>query len=202
MKTLMVLALAAALGFILWKNVFKPAPPPPPPPPPPPAILNEPAPVISEADLQKVLKSAEDTEPSVRWQAVMFLDKVKSPQAMPLFFEFLQHDQEMSIRIKVTDVLSTRHTPEVLQALIGATKDQEPEVRVAALRALDKLGDYSVASAIADGPIRDQDETVRLQAMKTLNSLQDRKQKEIDDARKRYEAEKLAAAQKAAGGAK
>jgi HEAT repeat protein len=193
----MVLALAAALGFLVWKNMLKPVPPPPPPPPPPPAILNEPAPVISDADLQKVLKSAEDTEPDVRWQAVMFLDKVKAPQAMPLFFNFLQHDQEPSVRIKVTDVLSTRHSPEVLQALLGATKDQEPTVRVAALKALDKIGDYSVASAIADGPIRDQDETVRLQAMKTLNSLQDRKQKEIDDARKRYEAEKQKAAQQA-----
>lgn len=196
MKAIGVVILAATLGFLVWQRFLQPAPPPPPPPPPPPAILNEPAPVINEAELQKVLRSTQDPEATVRWEAVLFLDKVKSPQAMPIMRQMLQRDMDASVRIKVIELLSKRHTPDVLEALIAAMKDQEPEVRMAALRALDTIGDYSVAGAIASGPIRDQDEQVRLQAMKTLNSLQDRKQKEIEEARLRYEQEKEAAAQK------
>lgn len=198
MKALGVVILVAVLGFLVWQRFLQPAPPPPPPPPPPPAILSEPAPVINEAEIQKVLKSAQDPEPTVRWEAVLFLDKVKAPQAMPIMREMLRRDSEPSVRIKVIELLSNRHNPEVMEALIAAMKDQEPEVRLAAIRALDKIGDFSVAGAIAEGPIRDQDEQVRLQAMKTLNSLQDRKQKEIEEARQRYEQEKQAAAAAAA----
>lgn len=195
MKGFAVVALAVALAIVLWqRGVFTPAPPPPPPPPPPPAILNEPAPVINEAELQKVLKSAQDPDANVRWEAVVFLDKVKSPRAMPLMQDMLQHDQDPALRIKIIDLLGDRRGPDVMTALLASTRDQEAEVRLAALRALEKIGDFSIAPQIADGPIRDQDEAVRLQAMKTLNSLQDRKQKEIEEARARYEADKAAAA--------
>ena len=195
MKFLAVVALAVALGIVLFqRGVFTPAPPPPPPPPPPPAILNEPAPVINEAEMAKVLKSAEDTEPTVRWEAVVFLDKIKSPRAMPLMQEMLLHDMEPSVRIKIIGLLSDRRGPDVMKALVGSMKDQEADVRLAALRALEKIGDYSVATDIANGPIRDQEESVRLQAMRTLNSLQDKKQREIDAAKARWEAEKKAAA--------
>ncbi|MFI5347167.1 MAG: HEAT repeat domain-containing protein [Elusimicrobiota bacterium] len=199
MKFFAVLLLAGAIAVVLWqKGVFTPPAPPAAPPPPPPAILNEPAPVINEAELQKVLKSATDPEPTVRWEAVVFLDKVKAPQAMPLIQEMLLHDQEPTLKIKLIGLLSDRRGPEVMSSLLGATHDQEADVRLAALRALEKIGDFSIASQIADGPIRDQDENVRLQAMKTLNSLQDRKQKEIEEARARYEADKAAAAAAAA----
>jgi HEAT repeat protein len=199
MKFLAVVALVAALAAVLWqKGIFSPPPAPPPPPPPPPAILSEPAPVINEAELQKILKSATDPEPNVRWEAILFLDKVKAPQAMPLIKELVAHDQEPTLRIKLVGLLSDKRGPEVMTALLGATHDQEPDVRLAALRALEKIGDFTIAPQIADGPIRDQDESVRLQAMKTLNSLQDRRQKEIDEARARYEADKAAAAAAAA----
>ncbi|OGS39404.1 MAG: hypothetical protein A2506_07565 [Elusimicrobia bacterium RIFOXYD12_FULL_66_9] len=198
MKPLGVVILAAVLGFLVWQRFLQPAPPPPPPPPPPPAILSEPAPVINEAELQKVLKSAQDPDANVRWEAVLFLDKVKAPQAMPIMREMLRRDMEPAVRINVIDLLSKRNSPEVLEALIAAMKDQEPEVRLSALRALERIGDFSVAGAIANGPIRDQDENVRLQAMRTLNSLQDKKQREIEEARQRYELEKQQAAQAAA----
>ena len=199
MKALVVVALAVALGVVLWqRGTFTPAPPPPPPPPPPPALHSEPLPVINQAELQKVLKSAADPEATVRWEAVVFLDKVKSPRAMPLMQEMLLHDQEPTLKIKIIALLADRRGNDVMTALLASTRDQEAEVRLAALRALEKIGDFSIAPQIADGPIRDQDEAVRLQAMKTLNSLQDRKQKEIDEARARYEADKAAAAAAAA----
>ncbi len=194
MKALVVIALVAALGFVAYQQgVFTPAPPPPPPPPPPPAILSEPAPVISEEEMAKVLKSAADTDANVRWEAVVFLDKVTSPRAMPIMEEMLQKDVEPTLRIKIIDLLGTRRGDEILRALLGSLKDQEADVRLAALRALEIIGDYSVAGVIAGGPLHDQEESVRLQAMKLLNSLQDKRQQEIEAARQRYEAEKAAA---------
>lgn len=196
MKALMVFVLAAALGGILWQK-FKPVPPPPPPPPPP-AILSEPAPVIDAAEQAKVLKSAEDPDPDVRWEAVVLLDKMKSPEAYPLMFYMLQKDLDPQLRVKIIDLLSGRRQQDVTQALVRSMKDMEPDVRLAALRALDKIGDYSVASAIMAGPVKDQDEQVRLQALKVLNSLQDKKQAEIEAARQAYEQEKQRAAAEAA----
>ena len=193
MKALGVLVFVAALGFVVWQRFPQPTPPPPPPPPPP-AILSEPAPVITEANILKVLKAVQDPEPNGRLEAVRFLDKIQAPHTMPLMRELLRRDSEPSVRISVIEMLSNRHSPEVLEMLIVAMKDQEPAVRLASLRALDKIGDFSVAGAITDGPIRDQDEQVRLQAMKTLNNLQDKKQKAIAEARQRYELEKQQAA--------
>jgi HEAT repeat protein len=196
MKYILLVGAIAAAGFLAYRE-FKPVPPPPPPPPPP-AILSEPAPVINEAEQAKILKSAEDQDPNVRWEAVLLLDKIKSPEAMPIIFRMLHKDLEASLRIRAVELLGNRRGPDVLNALTGALRDQEPDVRLAALLALDKIGDYSVAGIIATGPIRDQEESVRLQALKTLNSLQDKKQAEIEAARARYEQEKAAAAAEAA----
>ena len=195
MKYMLIVCAIAAAGYMAYQE-FKPGPPPPPPPPPP-AILSEPAPVINAEEQAKILKSSEDQDPSVRWEAVLLLDKMKSPEAMPVIFHMLKKDLDPTLRIKACELLSDRNGPDVLAALVGAMKDQEAEVRLAALLAIDKIGDYSVAGAIASGPIRDQEESVRLQALKTLNSLQDKKQAEIEAARVRYEQEKAAAAEAA-----
>ena len=194
MKFLAAVAVAGALAAALWQEGVFTRKAPPAAPPPPPAILSEPAPVVSDEEMRTILKSAQDTEPSVRWEAVVFLNKVKAPQAMTVMQEMLKHDGDRALRIKIVDLLGVRAGDESVQTLLGSLRDQEPEVRLAALRALDKIGDFSVASVIAAGPIRDQDERVRLQSMKTLNSLQDRRERQILEARKKYEAEKAAAA--------
>lgn len=200
MKYVLLVCAIAIAGFMAYQE-FKPVPPPPPPPPPP-AILSEPAPVINEAEQAKILKSTEDQDPQVRWEAVLLLDKMKSPQAMPVIFHMLRKDLEAPLRIKAAQLLGGRSGSDVTDALVGALKDQEPEVRLAALLAIEKIGDYSVAGVIATGPIKDQEESVRLQALKTLNTLQDKKQAEIDAARARYEQEKAAAAAAAAAAGK
>ena len=192
MKHIMLVLAIGVAGFLAYKE-FKPVPPPPPPPPPP-AILSEPAPVINEAEQAKIFKSAEDQDPGVRWEAVLLLDKMKSPQAMPLMTHMLQKDVDPTVRIKIIALLGDRRGPEVINALVGSLKDNEPDVRLASLKALERIGDYSVAGIIATGPIKDQEESVRLQALKTLNTLQDKKAAEIEAARARYEQEKAAAA--------
>ena len=187
MKYAVGLAVMVLCGFFAFQKVKpKPEPPPPPPPPPPPAILMEPAPVIDEAEHSKIIKSASDQDPEVRWQAMLLLDKMQSPKAMPIFYEKLQKDPEMALRMKIATHLGTKKGPEVAQNLIWALKDIEPEVRREALLALDHLGDYASASAITDS-LKDGDESVRIQALKTLNSLQDKRAKEIEEERKKYE---------------
>ena len=190
MKFLLMLIGLGAAGYMAYQQ-FKPVPPPPPPPPPP-AILSEPMPVINEAEQAKILKTAEDQDPKVRWEAILLLDKMKAPAAYPMMFHMLQKDLDVDVRVNIAKLLGDRNGPNVMQALIGALRDQEPQVRLAALLSIEKIGDYSVAGILATGPIKDQDETVRLQALKTLNVLQDKKAAEIEAARVRYEAEKAA----------
>lgn len=178
-------------GFFAIKQ-FKPAPPPPPPPPPPPAILLEPLPIINEAEQAKIVKSSSDQDPDVRWESLVLLDKMKSPQALPLLFEKLHKDPEADVKIKIITLLSERSSHDISQNLVWALKDLEPTVRVAALQALDKIGDFATASAITD-TLKDQEETVRVQALKTLNSLQDKKAAEIAAAQQKQEEERRAA---------
>lgn len=184
---LMAVAFIVA-GYFAFQQ-FKPKPPPPPPPPPP-AIALQPTPVINPEEQAKVIKSANDQDPEVRWQALLFLDKMKSPEALPLLFEKLHRDPESTVRIKIIALLAARkgapEAPQISQNLIEALKDFEPTVRVAALKGLDQIGDYAAASAITE-LLKDQEDTVREQAIKVLNSLQDKKTAEIVAEQKRQE---------------
>jgi|CXWL01.1.fsa_nt_gi HEAT repeat protein len=184
-------------AYMAWQQ-YKPQQEIAPPPLPPPAILSEPAPVINEAEQAKIIKATEDQDPGVRWESVILLDKMKSPQAMPIMLHMLEKDFDVPLRTKIVELLGNRNSPEVIAALVGALKDTEPEVRIAAIRSIEKIGDYSVASVLASGPIRDQEESVRLQALRTLNALQDKKQADIEAARQSYEQTKQQAALEAA----
>lgn len=195
MKFILGFLIFVVAGYFAFQQV-KPKAPPPAPPPPPPAILLEPQPVISEAEQAKIIKSANDMDASVRWEAIVFLDKMKAPSAYPVMFEKLHKDPEQSLRMNIIRLLAERKGPEITQNLVWALRDNEPEVRVEVLRALDKIGDYGAASAITE-MLKDQEETVRVQALKTLNSFQDRKAAEVAAAQRRYEEQQRAAAEAA-----
>ncbi|MBI5631147.1 MAG: HEAT repeat domain-containing protein [Elusimicrobia bacterium] len=185
MKYLISFVIFIVAGFFAFRQMRpKPLPPPPPPPP----ILQEPLPVINEEEQQKIIKSANDSDPAVRWEALLLLDKMRSPQAYPLLFEKLRKDQEAQVRIKVAKLLAARNTQDVAQNLVWALRDREAEVRIAVLQSLDQLGNYATASAITEAS-RDPDESVRVQALKTLNSLQDKRAAEIELARQKHEEE-------------
>ncbi len=177
------IVLVVAGYFALQQAKPKPLPPPPPPPP---VINAQPQPIIDEAQQAKIIRATNDMDATVRWESLVLLDKMHSPQAMPLLFEKLRKDPEPDLRIKVAKLLAERRGPDVSQNLVWALRDAEPTVRVAALQALDAVGDYSTAPAITD-VLKDQDETVRVQALKTLNSLQDKKAAEIAAEQKRQE---------------
>jgi HEAT repeat protein len=212
MKFLFMTVVLCVAGYFAWQQ-FKPKPVPPPPPPPPP-ILTEPAPLISPEEQNKVIKSTNDQDPEVRWQAIVFLDKMKVPSAFDVMFDRMVKDQDLELRIKIINLLGQRgaqkitmqadpNNPlnpiisadptsrekrivEISEHLVAACKDPLPEIRIAALSALDVLGDYSVGASITDS-LKDPDERVRLQALKTLNSLQDKKAALIAAERQRQE---------------
>jgi len=185
MKFVVMGLVLVVAGFFAFQQ-FKPKPAPPPPPPPPPAITLEPQPIINPEEQAKILKSAEDQDPDVRWESLVLLDKMKSPEALPLFFQKLEKDPEPGVRVKIIHVLAMRKGPEITQHLIGALKDLEPDVRIEALKALDQVGDFAAASAITE-TLKDQEENVRVTALKVLNSLQDKKAAEIAAEQKRQE---------------
>ena len=181
---LAVLILVVAGYFALRQLKPKPAPPPPPaaaveaPPPPP---------LIDEAEQANIVRSANDQNPSVRWEALTLLDKMKSPQAYPILFEKLRKDPDTELRIKIIRLIEDRPGPEVSRSLIASLGDATLEVRIAALKALDKIGDYATASAILE-LTKDPEDSVREQALRTLNSLQDKRAAELAAAdRKRQE---------------
>jgi hypothetical protein len=193
MKYFLLIVILAIAGFFTFRQM---QPKPVPPPPPIPEILQQPAPIISPEEEAKILRSANDQDPSVRWQAMLFLDKMQSPKAPMIFLEKLQKDPDAELRIKILDRLSLRHDVQVTRGVITALKDYEPQVRIAALHALDKIADYSVASAITD-ILKDQDPSVREEALRTLNSLQDKKAAEIAAAQRHQEELRLQAEQQA-----
>ncbi|MDD5657138.1 MAG: HEAT repeat domain-containing protein [Elusimicrobia bacterium] len=207
---LLALAMCVA-GIIAWRQL-RPGPPPPPPAPPP-AIMLDPAPVINEEEQAKIIRAANDQDSAVRWESILFLDKLKAPRAFEVMIDKLHKDSDPDLRIKIIELLGQRGSPKttvpltadpfnptavtvvspadeharaITENLIWASRDALPEIRLAALQALDTLGDYSVAPAIMDS-LRDQDERVRLQALKTLNSLQDKKAAAIEAERSRQE---------------
>lgn len=181
MRFVMMAVVMAVAGFFAFRRM-KPTPAPPPPP----AILLEPTPVISPEEQNKIIRSADDNDPQVRWEAIVFLDKMKAPRASHIMLQKLHKDLDPELRIKIINLLSDRRNPEITQNLVWVMTDQNPDIRIAALLALEKIGDYATASPITE-LLKDMDERVKLQALKTLNSLQDKKTAEIAAERTRQE---------------
>lgn len=175
MRFVMMAVVMAVAGFFALKQM-RPAPKPPAPAAS--SILLEPLPLIGEEEQNKIIRSANDNDPLVRWEALLLLDKMKSPKAGQLLFQKLHKDIDIELRIKIIDLLGQRRTPEITQNLVWVLTDQNPEIRLAALAALEKIGDYATASPLTE-LLKDPDERVRLRALRTLNGLQDKKTAEI-----------------------
>jgi len=147
-----------------------------------------PAPLIDEAEQNKIVRSANDANPSVRWEALRLLDKMRSPRAYSILFEKLRKDPDTELRIKIIRLLEDRPGPEVSRNLVASLGDATVEIRLAALKALEKTGDTAAASAILE-LTKDPEDSVREQALRTLNSLQDRKAAEFAAAQRRRQEE-------------
>ncbi|HVA67507.1 MAG TPA: HEAT repeat domain-containing protein [Elusimicrobiota bacterium] len=183
---LLVIALAVA-SFFAYQEM-KPAPPPPPAP----VIPAVPPCIVDNANLAKVIHAADDDNKDVRWQSLEFLDaNWCDTQAQQVIFKKLNKDDSPEIRGDIAEKILAAHKGHgVSQNLIWALRDPDASVRVAVLKALAQVGDYSTAPNVTTA-LNDPDETVRLQALKTLTTLQNLEKEQI-------EAEQEAAKQKAA----
>jgi len=156
------------------------------PPPPPPVIELPPPHVLSDPELQRVQASTKDSDPHVRWEALQLLVTSQDPRAEEIMFQMLHHDSEADIRKNIIGVLGERKGPRVSENLVEMLKDMEPEVRLAALQSLARVGDPSTAPAISEA-LRDSDERVRLSALTTLKNMQDQRNREIEEKRRLQE---------------
>ncbi len=199
MKYFFLFILFIVAGYFAFQEL-KPKPLPPPLPPPP--ILSKIStmrPLLSPDDEQKIAKSTDDTNKKVRWQALKLLANEKSYLALPLLFEHLEHDPSISLRIRIFGLLSQyKGNDAVLAHVVAALTDYNPDIRLAALKALDEMRAYSAATAIT-ALAKDPEGPVRQQALNVLNDLRKKRQKEIDDAcaewRRAVEARQAQAAQ-------
>jgi len=171
-------------GYFAYQEL-KPKPLPPPPPPPP--ILSKLklltiTPLLSPQDEQRIARSADDMNKDVRWQALQLLANGHSSLALPLIFEHLRHDPSLSLRVKILGLLSKYpHNNDVLSNVLSALNDYNPDIRLAALKALDEMRAYAAAPNITVF-LKDPEESVRQQALTTLTDLQKKRQDEINKA--------------------
>ena len=169
-------------GYIAFQEL-KPKPVPPPPPPPP--ILSQIStirPLLSPEDEQRIAKATDDTNDKVRWQALKLLANGKSSLALPLLFKHLEHDASVPLRVKILGLLSQyKGNADVLTHVTAALTDYNPDIRLAALKALDQMNAYSAATDIT-ALLKDSEGPVRQEALNVLNDLQKKRQKEIDAA--------------------
>lgn len=142
-----------------------------------PAAQSAPAPSAAQAvdagTLRSVLDATRDSDAAVRWEALRFLLQSGSPQADPALAAMLRQDPEPRLREQAAQLLAARVVPERARLLTEALRDNEPVVRIAALQALERTGDYSAVGPISE-LLKDTDEKVRLAALRALNALQAR----------------------------
>ncbi|MDE2314506.1 MAG: HEAT repeat domain-containing protein [Elusimicrobia bacterium] len=170
---------------------------PPPPPPPAPVIPAVPPCIVDNANLAKVIHAADDDNKDVRWQSLEFLDaNWCDTQAQQVIFKKLRTDESPEIRGKIAEqILATHKGHDVSQNLIWALRDPDASVRIAVLKALAQVGDYSAAPNVTTA-LSDIDEGVRLQALKTLTTLQNLEKEQIREEQEAAKRKAEEAAQK------
>ena len=197
MRALLTAALVLLFFGAAFKVFYKPAstpaylqPPAAPPATPAPPVLPErtagpPPSVLSPQEMERVLETTRDPNPNVRWEAAKLLVKTHAPQTAMILEEMMTKDTDAALRRNVVVLIGQEGGPLATRELTVALRDMEPNVRIAALQMLNRLGDYTAAPAISE-LLQDSDDQVRLTALNTLNALQTRRD---DEARRQQERE-------------
>jgi HEAT repeat protein len=143
-------------------------------PPPPAPVQPPPAPIIDPVQEERVINATKDNNPSVRWNAVLFLINMRSTKAKPIIFWMLHHDMDSELKVKLIGLLAKNagpDAPEVIRQIESAAHDPNSKVRIEAMKTLDQMSDFA-ASPLLTRALRDQDADVRRQALLSLNDLQ------------------------------
>ena len=105
------------------------------------------APAIAAQNESKSLEGLKSTDPKVRIKAAKELAKTGTPTDVPALAALI-HDPEAEVRREVVVALGAIHAAESLDPLITATKDEDKNVRNAAI---ENLVNYYVGSSAAGG---------------------------------------------------
>jgi HEAT repeat protein len=93
-------------------------------------------------------------------EALVELSPEESPDAVRILLD-LWGTASGDTRVQIVEALQNFHRPQVLEALLQATRDPAATVRKAALMAIKAAGDEDLAGATAERLLKDPDEGVR-----------------------------------------
>lgn len=113
-----------------------------------------------------LLTLVEDQDPAVRVAALRGLKRVESPRTVSAVLQRCADDQAPARELAV-DLLRLNQDADVTRTLLTLTRDPEPRVRRAVMRAF-AAGTRSGATAVWTKALLDEDETVRVSAITGL----------------------------------
>lgn len=171
-----LVAFLAAAGY-LAREYLRP-PPSPAPPPPPAAVVQDPGPIFSEADVEKIRQSVQDGDPNVRWAAAQLLYNIRDPKLGPVIERMIAEDPDPEVRVKVIGMMKGREDLVRMGGLVRGLSDTDKSVRIASLKALGDNGDPSVTTWVT-ALLKDPEPEVRIATLQTLGRFQDKRKKEF-----------------------
>ncbi len=95
---------------------------------------------IDSPELRAAIDDLNNSDPSIRFSAVMALDRLKSRAGVIPLIAALQ-DNELNIRKKAAEVLGEMRAPSAVEPLIELLWDNEPAMRIEAISALREIKD-------------------------------------------------------------
>jgi cyclophilin family peptidyl-prolyl cis-trans isomerase/HEAT repeat protein len=129
-----------------------------------------------DARADALLAFANDTVPSVRWRAIYSLGRLRAPEAANHLIAALRAEDPATRAVAARAlqreyVIAAKLAPGTVSGLLTrAIDDDDPGVRVSALRSLGSFRDSTLAAAVASR-VDDPDPNVRVQAAATLGDL-------------------------------
>lgn len=176
-----MLFLAGSSFYLYERYAAVSAPPALPPPPQAMARPGEegPPPFLTVQEIKGIRRSVSSADPGVRWAAMELLHTLRDPEAVGLIEQAVVRDPDPAVRLKAVEMLRLKGGAGEVRALIKGLQDTEPEVRIAALKALGHLGDPAAAPWVADVAVNDYDSEVKREALIALGRFQDKRRAEF-----------------------
>ena len=108
------------------------------------------------------------------------LYKLGDPDAVSYLEKAAAKDPDPDVRLKAVTLLGLNGGGPRQRALVAALKDPQKEIRLAALKSLEQVGDTSAAPWIAQTASQDYEPEVRAEALRVLGTLQDNKRRDFE----------------------
>jgi HEAT repeat protein len=128
----------------------------------------------SDKDIVSALveRLTNDGDNLVRASAVRALGCLAQKDIIPLFTETLD-DEDAMVRLAVITALGEIGHPDAISVLSKTLlgKDENPQMRIAAIEALEQIGGRAVVESLEKAVIQDEEADVRIAAVRTLGSI-------------------------------